>query len=71
LRCHYFALGEYDGRGVCEFPDTASVVALSRKASSSGALARFETTALLTAQEAEAAMKRAQSVKVNDRAPGT
>jgi uncharacterized protein with GYD domain len=71
LLCYYFALGEYDGLGICEFPDAESVVAFSMKASSSGAFARFETTALLTAQEAEAAMKRAKSTSVNYRAPGT
>jgi uncharacterized protein with GYD domain len=71
LLCYYFALGEYDGLGICEFPDAESAVAFSMKASSSGSFARFETTALLTAQEAEAAMKRAQSTNVNYRAPGT
>jgi uncharacterized protein with GYD domain len=71
LLCYYFALGEYDGLGICEFPDVESVTAFSMKASSSGAFSRFETTALLTAQEAEAAMKRAKSVNVNYRAPGT
>jgi uncharacterized protein with GYD domain len=71
LLCYYFALGEYDGLGICEFPDAGSVVAFSMKASSSGAFARFETTALLTAQEAEAAMKRAQSTSVTYQPPGT
>ena len=71
LLCYYFALGEYDGLGICEFPDNESVVAFSMKASSSGAFARFETTTLLTAKEAQAAMKRAQSSAVNYRPPGT
>ena len=46
------ALGDYDGLGICEFPDTVSVAACSMKAASTGAFARFETTALLTAGEA-------------------
>src|SRR5271154_1024073 len=59
LLSYYFALGDYDGVGICEFPDTVTVAACSMKAASPGAFARFETTALLTAREAEAAMKKA------------
>jgi uncharacterized protein with GYD domain len=71
MHCYYFAFGEYDGLAICEFPDNGSAAAFSLKASSSGSFARFETTALLTAQEAEAAMRRAQSANINYRAPGT
>ena len=39
------------------------------KAASTGAFARFESTALLTAAEAEAAMKKANGAKVNYRPP--
>jgi uncharacterized protein with GYD domain len=69
LISYYFALGDYDGLGICEFPDTISAAACSMKAASTGAFARFETTALLTATEAEAAMKRAKEAKVEYRAP--
>jgi uncharacterized protein with GYD domain len=69
LISYYFALGDYDGLGICEFPDTISVAACSMKAASTGAFARFETTALLTATEAEAAMKKAKEAKVEYRAP--
>jgi uncharacterized protein with GYD domain len=69
LHSYYFALGDYDGLGICEFPDTVSVAACSMKAASTGAFARFETTALLTATEAEAAMKKAKEAKVEYRAP--
>src|SRR5690348_6163811 len=65
LVCYYFALGEYDGVGVCEFPDTASAAACSMRAASTGAFTRFETTVLLTAAEAEAAMRRANEANVN------
>ena len=69
LLSYYFALGEYDGIGICEFPDSVSVAACSMKATATGAFTRFETTALLTAAEAEAAMKKAKEAKVDYRAP--
>jgi uncharacterized protein with GYD domain len=69
LLCYYFALGEYDGIGICEFPDHVSVAACSMKAAATGAFARFETMALLTATEAESAMKKAKDSKVNYSAP--
>jgi uncharacterized protein with GYD domain len=69
LHSYNFALGDYDGIGICEFPDNTSVAACSMKAASTGAFARFETTALLTAAEAEAAMKKAKGAKVDYRAP--
>lgn len=69
LLCYYFSFGEYDGVGIGEFPDAISVAACSMKATASGAFARFETTVLLTASEAEAAMKKAKDAKVEYRAP--
>ena len=55
--------GEYDGIAICEFPDNTSVAACSMSAASTGAFTRFETTTLLTAKEAEAAMKQAHETK--------
>lgn len=69
LHCYYFALGDYDGLGIVEFPDNVSVTAASLLAASTGAFTRFETTALLTAQEAEAAMKKAQAKSGSYKAP--
>ena len=69
LLCYYFALGEYDGLAICEFPDTVSVAACSMKAAATGAFARFETMALLTATEAKEAMKKAKNTKVDYVAP--
>jgi uncharacterized protein with GYD domain len=69
LLCYYFALGEYDGLGICEFPDNTAVVACSMRAAATGAFSRFETTALLTAAEAEAAMRKAKETKVDYRPP--
>ena len=54
---YYFRLGEYDGLAIVEFPDNASAAAISTRASVLGAFARFETHPLLTAQEAQRAMR--------------
>ena len=70
MHCYYFALGDYDGLGIAEFPDNTSATACSMRAASTGSFARFETTALITAQEAEAAMKMAKAAKVAYKAPG-
>src|SRR5262245_47335849 len=69
MHSYYFALGEYDGVGIVEFPDPIAVTATSMLASSSGAFARFESTPLLTAQEAETAMKRAHEKAGTYKAP--
>src|SRR4051794_35248647 len=69
LHSYFFALGEYDGVAIVEFPDHVTAVACSMSAAATSAFARFETTALLTAQEAEAAMKKAQSTKTTYKAP--
>jgi uncharacterized protein with GYD domain len=69
LYSYFFALGEYDGVGIVEFPDNVTAVACSMSATSTGAFARFETTALLTAQEAEAAMKKAKDTKTGYKPP--
>ncbi|MBV8777080.1 MAG: GYD domain-containing protein [Alphaproteobacteria bacterium] len=69
LHCYYFAFGDYDGLGIAEFPDAVSAAACSMKAASTGAFSRFETTALLTGAEAEAAMRKAKDAGVQYRAP--
>jgi uncharacterized protein with GYD domain len=69
LLSYFFALGEYDGVGIVEFPDHISIAACSMKAASTGAFARFETMALLTAAEAETAMRKANETKVEYRPP--
>jgi uncharacterized protein with GYD domain len=63
LHSYYFAFGEYDGLAICEFPDNTAAAACSMAAAATGGFARFETTTLLTAKEAEAAMKRAHDTK--------
>jgi uncharacterized protein with GYD domain len=69
LLSYYFAFGDYDGVGIAEFPDNISAGACSMNASATGAFARFETTTLLTAKEAEAAMNKAKNTKTGYKAP--
>jgi uncharacterized protein with GYD domain len=64
LHQYFFALGDYDGFAICEFPDSTSILACSMKAASTGAFSKFETTVLLTAKEAETAMKKAHDAKI-------
>jgi uncharacterized protein with GYD domain len=71
MLCYYFPFGEYDGLAICEFSDNGAAAAFSLKAASSGAFARFETTPLLTAEEAQGAMQRVKTAGVNYRAPGS
>jgi uncharacterized protein with GYD domain len=70
LHCYYFMFGDYDGMAVVEFPDAGSAAACSMRAASSGGFARFETTPLLTTQEAQAALKKAKTTAVDYRPPG-
>ena len=63
-------LGEYDGVAICEFPNNTAAVACSMSATATGGFSRFETTTLLTAQEAEAAMKQANQTKTEYKPPG-
>jgi uncharacterized protein with GYD domain len=69
LLSYYFSFGEYDGVAISEFPDTTAAAACSMAAISTGAFTRFETTMLLTATEAEAAMKRAHDTKTGYKPP--
>jgi uncharacterized protein with GYD domain len=69
LDSYYLALGEYDGVAICEFPDNKAAVACSMSATATGGFSRFETTTLLTAQEAEAAMKQANQTKTQYKPP--
>ncbi len=69
MHTFYLALGEYDGLAICEFPDMTAVVACSMAATATGGFSRFETTTLLTAKEAETAMKHAHETKTGYSAP--
>jgi uncharacterized protein with GYD domain len=69
LHSFYLAFGEYDGIAICEFKDNTAVAACSMAAAASGGYSRFETTTLLTAQEAEIAMKHAHETKTGFKPP--
>ncbi|MDQ2803206.1 MAG: GYD domain-containing protein [Pseudomonadota bacterium] len=71
LHDYYFTLGDYDGLAICEFPDTTSAAACAMSAASTGAFSKFDTTPLLTAKEAEAAMRRAYEANVGYTPPNT
>lgn len=55
----WFAFGEYDAVVICEFPDHVSAASVAMVLGASGATSHVNTTVLMTAQEAEAAMKKA------------
>ena len=55
----WWALGEFDGVFLLEAPDNMTAAALSMLVGGSGALARLETTPLLTMDEAQAALSKA------------
>ena len=55
----WYALGEFDGVLLAEAPDTATMTALAMLVGASGALARYETTALIGMDEAQDAMRQA------------
>jgi uncharacterized protein with GYD domain len=68
---YYFALGEYDGFVVSEFPDTISAAAASLRVASSGNFTRFETHALLTPAEAMRAMQKVKDAGTGNYRPPT
>ena len=69
LHCYFFSFGEYDGVAISEFPDNTVAAACSMAATATGAFTRFELTMLLTASEAEAAMKKAHNTKTEYKPP--
>ena len=62
----YYAFGDTDVYGICDFPDEASATAFSLTVNSSGAVA-VSLTPLMTAEDLDAAATKSPSY----RAPGT
>jgi uncharacterized protein with GYD domain len=58
----WLAFGEYDLVAICEMPDNVSAAAFSLAVEAGGAVENFKTTPLLTMEEAQEAMRKAQSV---------
>jgi uncharacterized protein with GYD domain len=57
----WFSFGEFDGVFLAEAPDNTAAAALSMIVGGSGAMSKFETTVLLTMDEAQEAMRKAAS----------
>ena len=68
LHGFWYALGEYDGFTLWEAPDSASMAAVAIAISGGGALSKFETTELLTVEEALVALGRVETIRY--RPPG-
>src|SRR6476619_943377 len=69
LHGFWYAFGTHDGYNLWEAPDNASLPAVALAISAGGALSYFETTILLTFQEAMEALRKAAQVRY--RPPGT
>lgn len=69
LREFFFAFGDYDVVAISEFPDNESAAAAALTVASSGAFSDIKTTALLSADEAKRAMKKAGSTKSGFKTP--
>ncbi|MDQ3663413.1 MAG: GYD domain-containing protein [Actinomycetota bacterium] len=69
LHGFWYAFGDYDAYSVVEAPDNVSVAAVAMAISGGGALSKYETTVLLSVEEAMDAMQRAR--EIHYRPPGT
>ncbi len=62
LESFYFAFGDTDVIGICEFPDAASAVAVSLLINSTGAVT-LQFTPLLTCEDLDAAAKKSPTYR--------
>jgi uncharacterized protein with GYD domain len=69
LHGFWYAFGEYDAYNLWEAPDNVSMAAVAMAISGGGALSKYETTVLLTVEEAVDSMQRARDIRY--RPPGT
>ena len=68
LHGFWYAFGAYDGFTLWEAPDNVSMAAVAIAIGGGGALAKLDTTVLLTVEETLEALRRAQEVSY--RPPG-
>ena len=69
LHGFWYAFGAHDGYTLWEAPDNVSMASVALAIGSGGAMNSFETTVLLTVEEALPALGNAQQIKY--RPPGT
>ena len=69
MKSYFFALGEWDGIGIFEFPDTVQASAFVLHLRGTGRFARIEATQLLTPEEGETALHVARVKKTLYRIP--
>lgn len=62
LHGFWYAFGSQDGYNLWEAPDNVSMAAVAIAIGGGGAMARFETTVLMTVEETLVALSRAQAV---------
>lgn len=62
LDCLYYAFGDTDLFGICDFPDAASAAALSLVVNSTGAVA-ISLTPLMTPEDVDAAVAKSPSYR--------
>lgn len=68
LHGFWLAFGDYDGYALWEAPDDVSMAATAMAISAGGALTSFQTTVLMSVEDAMTAMQRAAAIRY--RAPG-
>jgi uncharacterized protein with GYD domain len=67
---YYWMMGEFDGLAICEFPDNKAAASVSMTVAATGAFTRFETTPLLTMEEALAALQTSSEAASTYQPPG-
>ncbi|MBN9560584.1 MAG: GYD domain-containing protein [Alphaproteobacteria bacterium] len=65
----FMAFGEWDLVGIIEFPDNETAAAAIMRLASSNVFGRAQTTVLFTPEEAEHAMRRANTTPTSYRPP--
>lgn len=71
LEAYYWMFGQHDGFVIAQTPDSVAVAAVSLAVASTGAFDRIETHELIAADEFDAVLAKAGSVRGAYRPPGT
>jgi uncharacterized protein with GYD domain len=65
LHGFWYGFGEYDGYALFEAPDNASMAGVVLAIAAGGALARVETTVLMTVEETLEALAKGKDIRYN------